>query len=256
MRINKRFTVIAGAAALVAFGITGWLRSPAAAAGTLSVYAAYADTHSVAISPNMPNPWPNSPSTSPEWRGAYCSTWPSSADYNKCWDGAAIELVNGTSADMSVTVKVVVGNAAATHTYSLWGTFTVKAGDFTVLTETAFTNMDTSDTAPNSYNGGGTASCVNSGAIPQVYVTANGVTTQYSDPSQVLNTGGVDKRHCVNGAFVSSGKDESIPWTQIFPAGVTPVPTPTVTTTTPAPTPTTPAPTPTLTTCPSTAPAA
>ena len=53
-------------------------------------------------------------------------------------------------------------------------------------------SFDGSDFPPNSYNGGNTASCVDSGAIPTVTVTSAGVTTTYLDNGQVLNGGGVD----------------------------------------------------------------
>jgi hypothetical protein len=88
-----------------------------------------------------------------------------------------------------------------------------------VLTETGTSqnseNFDGSDNPPNAYNGGNTASCVNSGAIPMVKVTIGGVTTSYADNGQVLNGGGVDSGHCLNGKFVTSRMDESHPWVQI-----------------------------------------
>ena len=76
-------------------------------------------------------------------------------------------------------------------------------------------NFDGSDFPPNSYNGGNTASCVDSGAIPAVKITIAGVTTTYLDNGQVLNGGGVDSGHCLNGKFVSGRIDESHPWAQI-----------------------------------------
>jgi hypothetical protein len=88
-----------------------------------------------------------------------------------------------------------------------------------VLTETGSSknseNFDGSDFPPNSYNGGNTASCVDSGAIPAVKVTIAGVTTTYLDNGQVLNGGGTDSGHCLNGKFVSGRMDESHPWVQI-----------------------------------------
>jgi Fibronectin type III domain len=88
-----------------------------------------------------------------------------------------------------------------------------------VLTETGSSqnseNFDLSDEPPNAYNGGLTASCANSGAIPNVKITIGGTTTSYLDTGQVLNTGGVDGGHCLNGKFVSGRMDESRPWAQI-----------------------------------------
>ena len=106
------------------------------------------------------------------------------------------------------------------HTYALWGSsLTVKANGMLVLTETGSKqnseNFDLSDEPPNSYNGGLTASCVNSGAIPNVTITIAGTATTYLDNGQILNTGGVDGGHCVNGKFVAQRGDESHPWAQI-----------------------------------------
>jgi len=87
-----------------------------------------------------------------------------------------------------------------------------------VLTETGAqnsTNFDGSDYPPNAYNGGNFASCANSGAIPAVKITIAGSTTTYMDSGQVLNGGGVDSGHCLNGSFVSGRMDESHPWAQI-----------------------------------------
>ena len=103
------------------------------------------------------------------------------------------------------------------HTYALWGSsLTVKANGMLVLTETGSKqnseNFDLSDEPPNSYNGGLTASCVNSGAIPNVTITIAGTATTYLDNGQILNTGGVDGGHCVNGKFVAQRGDESHPW--------------------------------------------
>jgi Fibronectin type III domain len=111
------------------------------------------------------------------------------------------------------------------RTYALWGSGqTVKAHGMLVLTETGSsknsTNFDGSDFPPNSYNGGNTTSCANSGAIPNVQVTVGGVTTSYLDTGQVLNTAGVDISHCLNGKFVSGRMDESHPWAQIGSAAV------------------------------------
>ena len=55
----------------------------------------------------------------------------------------------------------------------------------------------------------------NSGAIPNVRITIAGTTTTYLDSGQVLNGGGVDNGHCLNGKFVSGRMDESHPWSQI-----------------------------------------
>src|SRR5258705_12439122 len=48
-----------------------------------------------------------------------------------------------------------------------------------------------------------------------VKITVAGTTTTYLDNGQVLNGGGVDSGHCLNGKFVSGRMDESHPWVQI-----------------------------------------
>ncbi len=216
---------LAGAGALVLDATS------ASADSGLQVYVGYMDTHGGTVpSANSPNPWPNTDPSS--FIGTPCPQWPTSSAYNICWDAAAIRLVNTTSSPVTVDdVNVVVSNGTVTNTYDLWGSFTVQANGQMILTETGSQNsgdFDLSDEPPNDYNGGNTAPCVNSGAIPVVNVTVGGVTTGYTDTGQVLNTGGVDLRHCVNGTFVSQAGNESEPWAQVF-AGSSPSPSSTAT---------------------------
>jgi hypothetical protein len=188
------------------------LTSTASAASPLNVLAGYFDTHTVPFSSNQPNPWPYKDPSS--FDGTPCPNYPNDTT---CWDASAIRLDNPGSTDVTgVHAVVVIG----TKTYDLWGSsLTVKAGGMLVLTETGSSknseNFDGSDFPPNSYNGGNTASCVDSGAIPAVKVTIAGVTTTYLDNGQVLNGGGTDSGHCLNGKFVSGRMDESHPWVQI-----------------------------------------
>jgi len=185
---------------------------PASAASPLNVFVGYMDTHTVGFSSNQPNPWPYTNSAS--FDGTPCPGYPNDTS---CWDASAVRLDNPGSTDVTgVQVVVTMGS----HTYALWGSnLTVKAGGKLVLTETGSSpnseNFDGSDFPPNAYNGGNQASCANSGAIPQVKVTIAGTTTTYLDNGQVLNTGGVDGGHCVNGQFVSGRVDESHPWVQV-----------------------------------------
>jgi fibronectin type 3 domain-containing protein len=209
-RVSAVVVMILG---LSAFQLVPQVISPASAASPLDVFVGYFDTHSVAFSSNQPNPWPyTSPSS---FDGTPCPTYPNSTT---CWDAAAIRLDNPGSTDVTgVQAVVIIGS----RTYGLWGSAqTVKANGMLVLTETGSsqnsTNFDGSDEPPNSYNGGNTASCVNSGAIPNVRITIGGTTTSYLDTAQVVNTGGVDARHCLNGSFVAGhGLDESHPWLQV-----------------------------------------
>jgi len=187
------------------------------AATPLNVYVGYMDTHTLASSSNQPTPWPYTDPT--QFVGSPCSGFGTS---RTCWDAAAVRLSNpGTTDVTGVHAVVVVGSS----TYDLWGSsLTVKAGKSMVVTETGNQNsgnLDLSDKAPNAYNGGNTASCANSGAIPSVRITISGTTTTYTDSNQILNTGGVDGGHCLNGTFKSSRMDESHLWTQIGTASPT-----------------------------------
>jgi fibronectin type 3 domain-containing protein len=188
------------------------LTGTASAASPLNAFVGYFDTHTVPFSSNQPNPWPYKDPSS--FVGTPCPNYPNDTT---CWDASALRLDNPGSTDVTgVSASVVIG----TKTYALWGSnLTVKAGGTLVLTETGTSknseNFDGSDFPPNSYNGGNTASCVNSGAIPTVKITIAGTTTTYLDNGQVLNGQGVDSGHCLNGKFVSSRMDESHPWVQI-----------------------------------------
>src|SRR5215472_3582645 len=178
----------------------------------LNVLAGYMDTHTVGFSSKQPNPWPYTDPSS--FVGTPCPNYPNNTT---CWDASAVRLDNPGSTDVTgVHVVVVIGS----KTYNLWpSSLTVKAHGMLVLTETGSqknsANFDGSDFPPNSYNGGNTASCANSGAIPAVKITISGATTTYLDSGQVLNGGGVDSGHCLNGKFVSGRMDESHPWAQI-----------------------------------------
>jgi fibronectin type 3 domain-containing protein len=202
---------VAGVMALSLLQLTGSV-GHALAATPLNVFVGYMDTHAVPSSPNQPNPWPYTDPSS--FVGSPCPNFPNST---ACWDGGAVRLDNPGSTNVTgVQVVVVIGS----KTYSLWGSsLTVKANGMLVLTETGSqpnsANFDGSDFPPNAYNGGNTASCANSGAIPAVKITIAGVTTTYLDSGQVLNTGGVDGGHCLNGTFVSGRMDESRSWVQI-----------------------------------------
>jgi len=205
-------TVVLMALGLSLSSLAPGLIGIASAASPLSVFVGYFDTHTVPFSSNQPNPWPYKDPSS--FVGTPCPNYPNDTT---CWDASALRLDNPGSTDVTgVSASVVIG----TRTYALWGSnLTVKAGGMLVLTETGTSknsaNFDGSDYPPNSYNGGNTASCVNSGAIPMVKITVAGTTTTYLDNGQVLNGQGVDSGHCLNGKFVSGRMDESHPWVQI-----------------------------------------
>jgi fibronectin type 3 domain-containing protein len=208
MRLHRQLSVVAALMLILGVTLTG---AAASAAPGLDIYVGYMDTHTVGSSSQQPSPWPYKDPSS--YVGTPCSGYPSSTT---CWDASAVRLVNSGGTDITgVHVVVLIGS----RTYNLWGSSqTVQANGMLVLTETGgqnSTNFDGSDYPPNAYNGGNTASCANSGAIPVVRVTVGGVTTDYKDNGQVLNGGGVDSGHCLNGKFVSGRMDESHPWVQI-----------------------------------------
>ncbi|HEV7148517.1 MAG TPA: hypothetical protein VGN48_16110, partial [Pedococcus sp.] len=160
----RRGASAAGALVLLILQLALAAVAPASAATPLNIFVGYMDTHSVASSSKQPTPWPYTDPTS--YVGSPCAAYPNSTT---CWDAAALRLDNPGSVDVTgIHPVVTIGSS----TYNLWGTnLTVKAHGTLVLTETGgqnSTNFDGSDFAPNSYNGGNTASCVNSGAIPNV----------------------------------------------------------------------------------------
>ena len=210
--LRRGSAILAMILGLSFFQFVPQLISPALAASPLNVFVGYFDTHTVPFSSNQPNPWPYTDPSS--FDGTPCPNYPNDTT---CWDSSAVRLDNpGSAAVTGVQVVVTMGS----KTYALWGSnLTVKANGMLVLTETGSSqnseNFDGSDYPPNAYNGGNTASCANSGAIPNVKITIAGTTTTYLDNGQVLNTNGVDGGHCLNGQFVSGRMDESHPWVQI-----------------------------------------
>ena len=201
--------VVSLALALLQFA-PGMMKT-ASAATPLNVFVGYMDTHTVPSSAKQPSPWPYTDPSS--FDGSPCPNFPKDTT---CWDASAIRLDNPGSTNVTGVHPVV---KIGTRVYDLWGSnVTVQAHGTMVLTETGkqnSTNFDGSDYPPNAYNGGNTASCANSGAIPAVSLTIGGATITYMDSGQVLNGGGVDSGHCLNGAFVSGRMDESHPWVQI-----------------------------------------
>src|SRR5207247_7182727 len=67
--------------------------------------------------------------------------------------------------------------------------------------------FDTSDIGPNGTGWAGR--CDQSGVIPQIDLSINGVVSTFTDTGQVLNTGGIDLAAC------PAGTNESTQWTQI-----------------------------------------
>lgn len=169
----------------------------------VSVWVGYYDTHHPSHLQPKPSPWMGSPST------VFVGTPDSSSGG---WDSSGIRVDNLTGAPLSrVVVKVDIGS----HHFALWGGNSIPAGYSLVLAQTAFENFDGSD-----YNPAGCDECnpdlCNTqvlSTVPVVHVTVNGVTTNYSDTGQILNTHGVDSAGCPDTG--GTRNDESEVWHQI-----------------------------------------
>jgi hypothetical protein len=193
---------------LVGVGPPGVWAGPAQASGGVDVFVGYADgSHSSTA--NFPTPWAGSPGVTFEG----CQP-PSSCVY----DAGAVRVTNNTGASATV-------NSVAVHidtcTYTGWPSATLASGDQLIVTQLSSgsingctgptpTVMDTSDIGPGGspYDG----NCTPDGIKPTVDVTVNGITTTYTDISQILNTGGFDLGRC------PYSTNESTQWTQVNPS--------------------------------------
>ncbi|HVV24574.1 MAG TPA: choice-of-anchor P family protein [Pseudonocardiaceae bacterium] len=118
---------------------------------------------------------------------------------------------------LAVTVNSVVVKLG-TCSFDMWPHGTVlQPGQQFIVTQTASGAadgcdntagfFDTSDIGPNGT--GWSGHCDQSGVVPEVDATIDGVLSTFTDTGQVLNTGGVDKASCPNGS------NESEQWTLI-----------------------------------------
>jgi hypothetical protein len=184
------------------------LLSPAAvfAASDVQVFVGYADNLRAAA-PNFPTPWAGSPDM------VFAGCLPVAT----CtFDGGAVRLVNGASSAVTVDSVVIRFD---TCTYDIWprGT-TLGPGEQLIVTQTVSGAgqgcspetglMDSSDIGPGGANWLG--NCHQSGVIPELDITINGVTRTLRDTGQVLNTGGVDSADCPTPVA-----NESTQWTEV-----------------------------------------
>ena len=175
-----------------------------------AVYVGYYDTHHADFPQPKPNPWQGSP-------GIVFVGVPdpgTTAD----WDSSAVRLDNLSGVPLTnVAVTVDVGS----RHYALWGTNTIPAGQSLILTQTVFENFDGSDLGNSAgCYGCDPALCVTQvqATIPVVHVTVNGgVTVNFVDSQQVLNTRGVDGAGCPDTGSASVRRDESHDWQQLSP---------------------------------------
>jgi hypothetical protein len=174
-----------------------------AAASNVQVFVGYADN--LRANPNnFPTPWDGSPNV--VFAGCHTSC---------TFDAGAARFVN--NAPIAVTIDSVQVKLS-TCTFDMWPHGTVlQPGQQLVVTQTASGAaggcdntrgfFDTSDIGPNGANWAG--NCNQSGVVPEVDVSINGVVNAFSDAGKVLNTGGVDLASCPNGT------NESTQWTLI-----------------------------------------
>ena len=171
---------------------------------SISVFAGYYDTHhdDSHLQPK-PDPWSGS-------AGVVFVGKPDSSSGG--WDTSAVMIANRGSATLSgVTVTVDIGS----NHYARWGTQSIPVGQSLILTQTAFENFDGSDTNTAGCYGCDPTLCTTAvlTTIPVVHVTVNGVTTNYSDSRQILNTQGADKAGCPDTG--GTRNDESENWQQL-----------------------------------------
>ena len=171
----------------------------------IAVHTGYYDTHH----PDSPRPKPDPWSGSPDVVFVGVPDTPTGG-----WDSSCLRIENLSGATLS---GVVVTADIAAHHYAHWGTNTIPVGGQLILAQTAFENFDGSDTNPAGCFGCDPAECLTriQSTVPVVHVTIGGITTDYFDTGQILNTHGVDAAGCPG----TPGRlDESESWTRIFPA--------------------------------------
>lgn len=185
-----RKLILCGAAALglCTFGAT-------VHGASFSVNVGYADD--VRASPFFPNPFVGSPGT--------VSDNPDTTAGNI--DSGAIQIVN-TSASVLTFNSMVVSGFGDGSSFNIWAATTIPVGESLILIQTSGQNFDGSDHAG-----------ANPAAIPEVALTINGVTTDFFDTAQVLNTEGSDH-------LAAAGLNESHQWRAIGTFGGQAVPLP------------------------------
>ena len=174
---------------------------------TVAVYVGYYDTHHPDFTQPKPSPWFGSPNI------VFIGT-PDSASGPWTSDSSAVRVDNlGASPLTNVVVTVDIGSS---H-WALWGTNTIPVGQSLILAGTAFENFDGSDTNPAGCYGCDPALCAAlvQSTVPVVHVSINGVTTNYLDSNQVINTRGVDSAGCPDTGDITVRRDESHTWAQL-----------------------------------------
>ncbi len=198
-----RWLVVLTTVAMAASGVVAATAAPASAASGVDVYVGYADTLR-AHPQNFPTPWAGSPGVVYSGCNGSCS-----------FDAGAVRIVNNTNLAQTVdSVTVTLG----TCTWDIWQkNVALQPGQQYIITQTVSGAsggcdnksglFDTSDIGPNNANWAG--NCGQSGVIPQINATIDGVANTFTDTKQVLNTGGFDLASC------PSGSNESQQWSLV-----------------------------------------
>jgi len=157
-----------------------------AQAGSFTVQVGYADD--LRPSPFFPTPWQGG-------AGVDFFAGGQTAGY----DAGAIRIVNTGSTAITFNTMTVdsFGDGTSFTLWDGWAGSSIAAGDSAIFTQTTSYNFDTSD-----YEGS------NPLALPQVHVTIDGATVDYTDSAQVLNTEGTDH-------LALAGLNESHQWRDI-----------------------------------------
>src|SRR5207247_693037 len=126
--------------------------------------------------PNFPTPWQGSPNVVfIGARGGY-------------YDAGAIRIDNLGTAPVAVD-KVAVDLQRPGPVVSIWGSFTIPAGQSATLPQKGNETFDTSDYA---IVGCGQPLAADEKRIPKVTVTIGGVAHDFLDTGHILDTGGFD----------------------------------------------------------------
>lgn len=171
--------------------------------GGVAVYAGYYDTHHADYPKPKPNPWKGSPNV------VFVGV-PDNGTTNG-WDTSALRIDNLTGAPLAgVNATVDMGS----HHFALWSANTIPAGGTLILAQTGLENFDGSDTSPAGCYNCNPNDCLTkvSSAVPVVHLTIGATTTNYYDPSQILNTKGADAAGC---PYTGTRNDESQAWQRL-----------------------------------------
>ncbi|MBS2539061.1 Ig-like domain-containing protein [Catenulispora sp. NF23] len=159
------------------------------AAANVAVQLGYADN--LRANPNnFPTPWEGAPDVTYGGCTGGCT-----------FDAGAVRVINNTGVDVSVDyIKVSFG----TCVFDIWRhNVPLGVNGQYIVTQTinSFSSgctsdgsFDTSDIGPNGASWSG--NCNQSGVVPVVTVSIDGVVSSFNDSGKILNTGGVDGASC------------------------------------------------------------